>query len=261
VVAGYLAIGVIAYWPMLPGSTHRLFDQADGDTAQTVWFFAWTAHAVITGHNPLFTTAVNAPFGFNLAQAPAIPLLGLVALPVTLAIGPVASATMLMVAAMPLSAACAFAVLRRWRVWAPAAALAGLTYGFSPYMVGQGIGHLNLVFVPLPPLIVGALVKVLSRPRCPLRWGSALAALITAQYFISSEILAMTVAICAAGIAVVTAYCVLKARDSFLRAWRPAISAFGVTLGLTAAALAYPLWYEFVGPAHYVGPAWPINNP
>ena len=104
VVGAYLALGVIAYWPMLPGTTHRLFDLADGDTAQTVWFLAWTAHAVVTGHNPLFTTAVNIPLGVNLAQAPAIPLLGLVALPLTLTLGPVASATLLMVLAMPLSA-------------------------------------------------------------------------------------------------------------------------------------------------------------
>ena len=42
---------------------------------------------------------------------------------------------------------------------------------------------------------------------------------------------------------------------------RPAASALGATLILTGAALAYPFWYQVSGPAHYVGPAWPINNP
>jgi hypothetical protein len=261
VTVGYLAVGLLAYCPMLPGSTQRLFDQADGDPAQTVWFLAWTAHAIVTGHNPLFTSAVNIPSGVNLAQAPAVPLLGLIALPVTLAVGPVASATILMALAMPLSATCAYAVIRRWRVWAPAAALGGLTYGFSPYMVGQGVGHLNLVFVPIPPLIVATLIKVLSGPRYPLRWGSALAALITAQYFVSSEILAITVVMSACGIAIVAAYWAAKSRRFFVRPWRPTITALGVTLCLAGAALAYPLWYEFAGPAHYAGTAWPLKNP
>jgi len=42
---------------------------------------------------------------------------------------------------------------------------------------------------------------------------------------------------------------------------RPAVAALGAALALIAAALAYPLWYQFAGPAHYVGPAWPVDNP
>ncbi len=260
VVVGYLVLGVIAYWPILPGTTHRLFYQADQDPAQTVWFLAWTAHTLVTGHNPFFTTAVNVPMGFNLAQAPAMPLLGLVGLPVTLAAGPVASTTMFMVAAMPLSAASTYAVLCRWRVWAPAAALGGLAYGFSPYMVNQGLTHLDLVFVPLPPLIVAALVKALTGPRRPLLCGSALAALIVAQYFISAEVLALTAVMCAVGIAIVTAYCLERARDTIRIVARPVLSAFATALALTGAALAWPLWYQFAGPIHYVGPANLVNN-
>ena len=128
-------------------------------------------------------------------------------------------------------------------------------------MVGQGVGHLNLVLVPLPPLIVATLVKVFGTPRHPARSGSALAALITAQYFISSEILAITAVLCACGIVIAVAYWAVEGRRSFVRPWRPTISALGVTLCLTGAALAYPLWYEFAGPAHYVGTAWPLNNP
>ena len=261
VVVGYIALAIFAYWPVLPGDPHRIYGQSNGDSAQTVWFFAWTAHAVVAGHNPLFTTVVNVPSGFNLAQQAGIPLLGLLALPITLALGPVASATAFMVSAMPLSAACAYAVLRRWCVWAPAAALGGLAYGFSPYMVDQGVGHLFLVFVPLPPLIVATVVKVMTGPRHPLRWGAALAVLIAAQYFISAEILAITATICIAGTAVVMVYCLQQRRDAIRSAARPVVLALGATLALAGAALAYPLLYQFAGPAHYVGPAWPIDNP
>jgi hypothetical protein len=251
---------LIAYWPVLPGSAHRLFDVADIDPAQTVWFFAWTAHAVVTSHNPLFTTAVNVPFGFNLAQQAGIPLLGILGLPITLIAGPVASATTFMIAAMPLSAACTYAVLRHWRVWAPAAALGGLVYGFSPYMVDQGVDHLFLVFAPLPPLIVATLVKIMTRPRRPLRWGAALAGLIVAQYFISAEMLALTAIMCVAGIAAVGVYCLRRSRDAIRLSAKPAALGFGAALALAAAAVAYPLWFQFAGPDHYVGPPWPIDN-
>ena len=162
---------------------------------------------------------------------------------------------------MPLSATCAYSVLRRWRVWAPAAALGGMGYGFSPYMVSQALGHLDLLFVPLPPLIVATLVKMLMGPRHPLRCGSALAGLIVAQYSSPQEILAMTAIICAIGIISVTAYHYEKARDIIRLAWRPAALALAPAFGLVVAALAYPLWYEFAGPAHYVGSAWPNGNP
>jgi len=260
VIAGYLALAIVAYWPVLPGDPHRIYGQATGDPAQTVWFFAWTAHSVIAGHNLFFTTAVNAPFGFNLAQQAAIPLLGLLALPITLTFGPVASATTFMVVSMPLSAASAYAVLRHWRVWAPAAALGGLVYGFSPYMVNQGDAHIFLVFCPLPPLIVATLAKVLTGPRRPLRWGAALAGLIVAQYFISAEILALTATMCIAGAAVVIVYGYQRHHDAVRLSAKPAALALGAALTLAVVALAYPLWYEFAGPLHYVGPAWPIDN-
>ena len=111
-----------------------------------VWFFGWTAHALATGHNPFFSSAANAPYGLNLAQMTSAPLLGVLFAPLTLLAGPVASVTVCFALAMPASAAAAYAVLRRWRIWAPAAALGGLVFGFSPYMVNEGSQHLNLVF-------------------------------------------------------------------------------------------------------------------
>ena len=260
VIVGYVALAIVAYWPVLAGYPHAIYGQANEDPAQTVWFFAWTAHAIIAGHNPFFTAAVNAQSGFNLAQQAGIPLLGALALPITLTFGPVASATTFMFVAMPLSAASAYAVLRWWRVWAPAAALGGLVYGFSPYMVNHGDAHLFLVFVPLPPLIVASLWKAMTGPRRPVRWGAVLAGLIVAQYFISAEILALTAAMCAAGTAVVIIYCSQRHPDAIRLSARPASLALGAALALAGIVLAYPLWYEFAGPVHYVGPAWPIRN-
>ena len=162
------------FWPLLPATTGRLFGYLSPDRGLNVWFLGWEAHALVHGHNPLFSPAIFAPAGVNLLENTSAPFLGVILAPVTLLLGPVASANLLMVTAMPLSATAAFVVLRKWQVWRPAAALGGLMYGFSPYMVGQSLGHLTLVFVPLPPLIAFVRIHpatkgIASRARCRSR--------------------------------------------------------------------------------------------
>jgi hypothetical protein len=257
VVAVYAALAITAYWPLLTSGSQRLVTQVYGDPVQMVWFFGWTAHAITTAQNPFFTTAANAPYGVNMAQLTFAPLLGLLFAPLTLLAGPVASVTACFVMAMPLSAASAYAVFRRWNIWAPAAALGGLAYGFSPYMVNEGSQHLNLVFVPLPPLIVATLVTLLNRPHHPLRWGAALGGLIAAQYFISSEILTITAVVSIVGLLMAGAYWASTDPNDFRAAVGPALRGAVVAAAVAAILLSYPIWYAFAGPHHYIGTPWP----
>jgi cytochrome bd-type quinol oxidase subunit 2 len=95
--------------------------------------------------------------------------------------------------AYPVSATACFVTLRRWVAWMPAAFLGGLFYGFSPYMVAQGISHPNLFFVPIPPLILLVLDELFVRQRrSSRRVGIGLGLLAAAQYMISTEIFAST---------------------------------------------------------------------
>lgn len=259
VVAFYGALGIVAYWPMFPGSSQRLPTQVYGDPAEVTWFFAWTAHAIATAHNPFFSAAANVPYGVNMAQQTFAPLLGLLFAPLTLLIGPVSSVTVCFVAAMPLSAASAYTVLRRWNLWAPAAALGGLAYGFSPFMVNEGTQHLQFVFLPLPPLIVAALVKLLSGPRHPLRWEAALGGLIAAQFLISSEFLAITAVLSIGGVLISGAYRAQTDPRHLRAVIRPTLKGAGAAVAVAGLLLSYPIWYQFAGPGHYDGPPWPYQ--
>ena len=137
----------------------------------------------------------------NLAQNTASPLLGLLTAPLVPVLTPIARVNLLLVLGMPVSATAAFVVLRRWRVWGPAAALGGLLYGFSPYMVGQSRYHIELIFVPLPPFIALTVVSILQRRGSSLRLGIQLGLLASAQYLISPEITAIVVIFTIAAIA------------------------------------------------------------
>ena len=248
VIAVYVALGVIAYWPVLSDSSGRLVSQTYDDPSQMVWFFGWTAHALAAGHNPFFSSAANVPYGVNVAQLTSMPLLGVLFAPLTLLAGPVVSVNVLFALAMPLSAASAYLVLRRWKIWAPAAALGGLAFGFSPYMINEGGQHLNLVLLPLVPLIVAAVVELFRRPSHPLRWGAALGGLVAAQYFISSEILALTVIMLIVGLAIAGTYWAQTKPDELRAVVGPAIKGAAAAAAVSLAVLAYPIWFGFAGP-------------
>ncbi len=44
VITIYLVLGLVAYWPVLPGISHRLFSQTY-DHVLSVWFIGWIPHA------------------------------------------------------------------------------------------------------------------------------------------------------------------------------------------------------------------------
>ena len=254
VITGYFLIGIAAFWPDYPGISQRLFG-ADSDFSQSLWFLDWVPHALAHGLNPFFSNAIFVPNGVNLTQSTASPLLGLITAPFAQMLSPVVRANLLMVLGMPVSATAAFVVLRKWRVWVPAAAIGGLMYGFSPYMVGQGLGHVELIFVPLPPFIALTIVSILQGSGSPWRLGIRLGLLVVAQYLISPEVLA-TVGLFAVGALI----CVAISRRVALaemadRLWEPAC----IAVVLAAVLLAYPIWMLLAGPQHFTG-SLPTTN-
>ena len=154
VLAIYLGLGVVANLPAwLGGVTHTMQAAGNSDPGQEVWFLAWAAHAVLHLQDPLRTNWVNYPWGVDLADNTGMPLVGVIATPITLLFGPIATFNVVCSLSLAGSAAAAFFVLRRFTTWTLAAFVGGLLYGFSPYMIGQARGHLFLLFVPVLPLL------------------------------------------------------------------------------------------------------------
>lgn len=249
-MVAYAALALAAYYPTWPGDPTRIPQCTCADAGLNTWFLAVTAHAITHGLDPFFTQTLNYPRGVNLTYNTQMPLLGLVATPVTLTVGPIASLNLLMWLAFPLSASSLFFVLRRWTTWVPAAWLGGLVYGFSPYMVGQSTAHLHLIFVPFPPLILLASFELfVRRAGSPRRWGLILGILVVGQFFISSEVLVTTGLMMAIGLAVLA----LARPDQIVPAIRFAASGIAGCLAVVVALLAYPTWVFLAGPAHYTG--------
>jgi hypothetical protein len=62
-------------------------------------------------------------------------------------------------------------VLRRWQVSAAGAALGAAVYGFSPALVHSAIGHYDLQFAVLPPLIADAVLRLATGRTSAVRGG------------------------------------------------------------------------------------------
>lgn len=243
----YALLALLAYRPILPFDNTRLPTCSCGDLIQDVWFLRWTPFAVWHGHNPFLTNYMNFPTGVNNAQNTSMPLLGLLSAPVSWAFGPVATLNTVMWLAYPVSATACFVTLRAWVRWMPAAFVGGLLYGFSPYMVAQGISHPNLFFVPIPPLILLCLNELLVRQRrTSWRVGIGLGLLGAAQYMISTEIFASTCMFAAFGVVLLM---LLHWRDVRLRA-RHAVQGLGWAAVVCGAIVGYPLFLTLSGPDH-----------
>ena len=155
--ACYLLAALLLTWRLWADPASRAVAGNPTDADLFAWYLRYAALAVRHGGLPaLVSSAMNAPQGVNMMWNTSLLLPGVVLAPVTLLLGPQVSLTVLTTAGFAGSATALFAVARRWRLSTGAAALAGAVYGFSPAMLHSSIGHYNLQFAVLPPLIVDA---------------------------------------------------------------------------------------------------------
>ena len=243
----YAVLAVLANWnAWSAGATHTL--QPSQDPKLDAWYLAWTPFALTHAVNPFFSHWVNVPFGANYAANVAIPLLAVLASPVTAVWGPVAGVNFLTSFAFLACCVGGYCFVRHWTSWRPAAFAGGLLYGFSPYVVSEGYAHLHTMFVALVPFIFIVLDEIFVRQRySPRLLGLVLGLLLIAQYFVSSEILATTVVL-----AVIVAVFVMlfNFHEVGAHALR-ALPAMGIAATLAVVALVYPIWYSQFGPMHY----------
>lgn len=253
----YLGLATLAYSHVLFSASKRLPVCACGDQVQEVWFLRWPVYALAHGRNPLFTSWLNYPHGANLAINTTALLLGVVSAPFQLVIGSVRTFDVLLTFALAASALSMCLVLRRWVTSWTAAFAGGLLYGFSPFMIGEGEGHLFLTAAFIPPLVLAVLDDVLVCRRLSARRGGLLlGGLLVAQYFISAEVLVMTVIVAACGVVVLAATNPHAVRDHL----RHGLVAGAIAAVAALVVLAYPLWFSLLGPQHVVGPPHALSD-
>ena len=129
------------------------------------------------------------------------------------------------------------------------AAVGGAVYGFSPAVVHSAIGHYDLQFAVLPPLIVDVGLRLATGRTSAVRGGVWLGLMVTAQVFITEEILLATAM---AGVVIVAVLAVSRPRAVADKIATVA-AGLGVAACVTAVIAGYPLWVQFFGPLRQHG--------
>ena len=191
VLLGFVAASVALigrFWLAAPR------DAVVGSYGADQGFFAWSlVHWVeVLGHGqaPFLTDRIDAPGGFNLAWATTIPGPAILLAPLTALAGPLASYNLLAIAAPALAAWTAYLLCRHLTADPLASIIGGWAFGFSSYVLGETLNHLNLALVWTLPLIVLVVVRLVDGTLAPRRGAVALAALIGMQLLTFSEIAA-----------------------------------------------------------------------
>jgi hypothetical protein len=235
---------VVAVVSLLPGSLRprAALIGVPGDNFQHAWFLWHFARAVTHGQNPFFTDLIFYPNRVNLAWSTTDPLAAVLALPFSLTMGPVGAYNVSLV--LQLALAGFFAYLLCLRICGDffAAVVGGVCFGFSPFLIGEALGHLSLVTAFPIPVYLLALDTLLRR--ADARWmsgvvtGLALFLTALAHYNYTVFCILLTAVVLCVDLA-------MDRSQLAARVWKPL-----VTAGATFAALFSPLfWMMWANPA------------
>ncbi len=257
--AAYLVLAVGLWWGVWSGHPTTTATCGCGDTSLLTWFMAWPAYALTHADPLLFSTRALHPLGINLPANTSFLAISLPLSPVTWLFGPVASLNVAATLAPVAGALSARALLLRWTTWRPAAFVAGLCYGFSPFVLENlTLEHVEFATLVVPPLLFLCLDELLVRQRGRAwPWGLAVGGLCAVQFFVSAEVLAMCALAAGIGIALLVAGGLVRSPSAVAARWRHAVGGLAVAATSGAALLAYPAGYAVAGPRALPHRVWP----
>jgi hypothetical protein len=246
---GFLVLSVLLFADIWRAPISSVPGQTE-DIGIIVWFLRWVPFALGHGQNPLITNYLNSPQGVNAMWNASMPVAAVAMWPLTSSFGPILSYNLLATLAFALSAWCAFLAARRYVNSPLAAALCGLLYGFSPYMIAQSQGHLHVTLAFVPPLMLLVFDEIVVRQRRSARWMGVLLGLLAAcQLLLAEELLATEALTAAVGIALLMS--LYPQRIQAHR--RHVVAALGVTAAVFLLLAAVPIGFQFFGPQHVTG--------
>ncbi len=225
------------------------------DPGVHMWFFNWWRFSIAHGLNPFITDFVWAPLGINLAWTTCVPLPSLISIPLQVTVGEPATYNIIVMLMPPLAAFGAFLLCRRATGAFWPSVLGGYIFGFSPYMLGELLGHLVLIAVLPVPLIGLITLKRLDDESSAACFAVMLAGLLVTQFLCSVELFATLTLV--GGFSLLLAL-VLFAGDARIRLRRLIIPTIGGYLISTA--ILSPYFYYLLAFGRPSGPIWPPSN-
>ena len=259
VFVGYLALAVLVFWHVwASGHPSAVVACPCGDPSNEIWDFGWMPYALGHGLNPFLTNRLLYPSGANLVDNAAFFLPAFVLSPVTVLFGPVMTYGVAGTLGPALSAWCAYLMVRRFTLGYLPAVLAGLFYGFSPFVVDNlPFGHANIVWFFFPPLLVIVLHELIVRQdKSPIRGGVLLGLVMAGQFYTGAEMMVL----CTLVGAIAIAYLVITNPRQIGSRWRHALAGGAIGGVICFVLIGYPVVLGLAGPQHYSAVPWTFTQ-
>jgi hypothetical protein len=162
-LAGYLLLTAMFFWPVVTHlSTRLLFDAGDGPLH--LWGLWAVPRALVTGHNPFFTSDLFHPLGAGTAFNTDIPLIGVVSWPLQKLLGLAAAANLSQLAAVVLSGLGAYLLAVHVGAERLPAFVAGVAFAFTPWRFVHLSAQAYLNHTELIPFGLLALLRLYEQP-------------------------------------------------------------------------------------------------
>ncbi len=150
---GYICVALVFAWPLPLQLDTSVPGPVGGDTGVYLWNLWVFRHEVLSGRFPFFTNEILSvtPAAVPLTLHNYTTFANVLAFPLLPLAGTVATFNILLMLSGALAAYSMFLFARRVSGDAPAAWVAGLLFGFSPYMSARFTEHFSLILAaPLP---------------------------------------------------------------------------------------------------------------
>ena len=189
-IAAAIYLAVVLWYDHMPlAHLGSVCSCENNDPTQWMWSWKWFIYAIEHGHNPLLTDRIWTPHIFDLAAVTLAPTTAIPGIPLSALFGPVVAYNLMVFAAPVISGWAAYR-LCRYVSGAPwPSVLAGYTYGFSAFEIGHMLGHLNLIFVFVPPMLVHLVLRYLDAEISRRRALVGATILLLIEFGLSTELL------------------------------------------------------------------------
>ena len=156
----YILCSFLFTYPLIFRLTTHVPGQIAGDVPVNIWNLWWLKKALLAGASPLHSDYLFAPYGVSLAFHAFVFVKGLLAFPLQAFVPPWVAYNLVVLFTFAMAAWAMYLLARHLTGSAPAAWVAGLVYGFSPYMLTRGLGHLNYLSSEWMPLYILCLLRL-----------------------------------------------------------------------------------------------------
>ncbi len=176
----YALLSLIFTYPLIFKLNTHVPGQVEGDVPVYIWNLWWMKMSLLEWHSPLFSDYIFAPYGVSLAFHAFVFLKAFMAVPLQAVMSAWMAYNLLILFTFAMSGYAMFLLARYLTGDARAAWVAGLVYGFSPYMLTRSLGHLNYLSGEWMPLYVLCLMKLVETQQRRWALGGSLFLLLTA---------------------------------------------------------------------------------